>query len=228
MTETIYTIPVNEAFDKTDGCPFCAMYDKLEENELDLILGASMMEPDIRIKTNEMGFCERHYDQMYRAKNRLSLALMLESHLDSVKKEIKPGIALLTSKAAKASVKAEHINSSCYVCSKIRGHLTKMIETACILWNGEEEFRKKFAAQPYFCLRHYEKMLRTAPAFIDKKRLGEFYKLAESKELAYISSLRDDISFFCKKFDYRYTDEPWGTAKDSVERTIGFLNGRPI
>ena len=49
--EQIYTIPVNEAFeasaaDPSLGCPLCALYRKLEENELDLILGASMMEPD--------------------------------------------------------------------------------------------------------------------------------------------------------------------------------------
>ena len=46
--EQIYTIPVNEAFeagaaDASCGCAFCALYRKLEENELDLILGASMM-----------------------------------------------------------------------------------------------------------------------------------------------------------------------------------------
>ncbi len=65
--ETIYTIPVNEAFeasaaDKSCGCPICALYNKLEEDELDLILGASMMEPDVRVKTNEQGFCEKHLE----------------------------------------------------------------------------------------------------------------------------------------------------------------------
>ncbi|MGN1128719.1 MAG: DUF6062 family protein, partial [Candidatus Flemingiibacterium sp.] len=41
--EKIYTIPVNEAFEASEadpacGCPFCTLYRKLEENELDLIL----------------------------------------------------------------------------------------------------------------------------------------------------------------------------------------------
>ena len=76
MKEQIYTIPVNEAFDlgvenKESGCPFCTLYKKLEANELDLILGASMMEPDIRIKTNKAGFCRTHYDMMFVRKNRL-------------------------------------------------------------------------------------------------------------------------------------------------------------
>ena len=65
MSETIYTIPVNEAFDAcaedhSRGCPFCRLYNQLEANEIDIILGASMMEPDIRIKTNEQSFCPTH------------------------------------------------------------------------------------------------------------------------------------------------------------------------
>ena len=76
--ETIYTIPVNEAFEKVheEGfctCPFCLMYNRLEDNELDLILGASMMEPDVRIKTNEQGFCSPHFKKMLAGKNRLGL-----------------------------------------------------------------------------------------------------------------------------------------------------------
>ena len=91
--EQIYTIPVNEAFeasaaDASCGCAFCALYRKLEENELELILGASMMEPDVRIKTNEEGFCKTHYDMMFVRKNRLGMALTLESHLDELRRDI--------------------------------------------------------------------------------------------------------------------------------------------
>ena len=79
--EKIYTIPVNEAFEKSEadhscGCPFCTLYRKLENDQLELILGASMMEPDVRIKTNELGFCKTHYDMMFTRKNRLGMALM--------------------------------------------------------------------------------------------------------------------------------------------------------
>ena len=94
--EKIYTIPVNEAFsksaeDKSCGCAMCSLERMLEANELDIILGAAMMEPDIRIKTNRAGFCARHYDKMFEMKNRLGLALMLESHLDEWKEKLKPG-----------------------------------------------------------------------------------------------------------------------------------------
>ena len=95
--EQIYTIPVHEAFeagaaDPACGCPMCALYRRLEENELDMILGASMMEPDIRIQTNKEGFCRTHYDMMFVRKNRLGMALTLESHLNELKKDLKAGL----------------------------------------------------------------------------------------------------------------------------------------
>ena len=79
--EKIYTIPVNETFEEQDGCPFCRLFSRLENDELDIILGASMMEPDIRIKTNEQGFCADHYSMMLKRKRMLGIALMLDSHL---------------------------------------------------------------------------------------------------------------------------------------------------
>ena len=96
--EQIYMIPVNEAFDASAekpecGCPLCKLYLKLQEDELDIILGASMMEPDIRIKTNEQGFCLTHYNMMLGRRRMLGLGLMMESHLTEVKKMLKgPGI----------------------------------------------------------------------------------------------------------------------------------------
>ena len=39
-------------------------------------------------------------------------------------------------------------------------------------------------------------------------------------ENEYLKTLKDDVSWFCKKFDYRYDSEPWGNSKDAVERAI--------
>ena len=88
MKETIYTIPINEAFDRRDGCPMCELSRNLERSSLDYIMGAAMMEPDVRIKTNEQGFCGRHLQIMLGEKNKLALALMLESHLPELDKTV--------------------------------------------------------------------------------------------------------------------------------------------
>ena len=225
--EQIYTIPVNEAFeesaaDKECGCPFCRLYNKLEDNELELILGASMMEPDIRIKTNKEGFCKTHYDMMFVRKNRLGMALTLESHLDELKDDIRDG-KLFSSPGQKPIKRISALEESCYVCQRIEFNFAHMIETAVLLFENDEDFRPKFSAQPYFCLPHYRRMLEIANRRMDKKEFSEFEKLASSIVNGYIEALKDDVSWFCKKFDYRYDEEPWYNSKDAVERAIKFL-----
>ena len=225
--EQIYTIPVNEAFeasaaDKSCGCPFCALYNKLENDELELILGASMMEPDVRIKTNKTGFCRTHYDMMFVRKNRLGMALTLESHLDLLKKELRDG-GLGGGTGSKPIKRIGELESSCYVCERIAFNFEHMVETAVLLWNSDPDFPKKLEAQPYFCLPHYRKFLQYGQNKLPKKKLQEFAKQVEAIEERYLDELKEDVSWFCKKFDYRYDEEPWYNSKDSVERSIKFL-----
>lgn len=225
--EQIYTIPVNEAFeasaaDPSLGCPLCALYRKLEENELDLILGASMMEPDVRILTNEMGFCPTHYDMMFVRKNRLGMALTLESHLTELRKQIAGG-GILKKPGEKAEKRIEKLENTCYVCGRIEYNFSRMLNTVVYLYETDAEFRAKYAAQPYFCLPHYRRLIAAAREKMSKKVLPVFVKQTEDIVLSYFDSLTEDVSWFCKKFDYRYGDEPWYNSKDSVERAMRFL-----
>ncbi len=224
--EQIYTIPVNEAFeasaaDPSCGCPMCAIYRKLEENELDLILGASMMEPDVRIKTNEQGFCRLHYDLMFVRKNRLGMALTLESHLKELAGDLKEGV--LGAPGSKPMKRVEALEGDCYVCRRIGYHFEHMAETVVYLWDSDEEFAPKLQAQPYFCLPHYRKLLAYGQKRLNKKKLSAFAADCGKVVGDYMATLTDDISWFCKKFDYRYDEEPWYNSKDSVERAIKFL-----
>lgn len=228
MKEHIYTIPVTEAFEaaaETKKCPFCALREKLEKDELELILGASMMEPDVRALTNEKGFCERHYSKMFGMKNRLGLALMLESHLESLKKELKPGNIFSRDIAAKSVSAVEKLESSCYVCDRIEEKIKKMYATAARLFNEEKDFRAAFDGVRYFCLPHYREYMLAGRQALSKEDYAELVRVANEKVNAYLNSLKDDVSLFCKKFDYRFDDLPWGESKDSVERSIKFLAG---
>ena len=227
--EQIYTIPVNEAFELSRdnpecGCPICTLYNRLEDNELDLILGASMMEPDIRIKTNETGFCRTHYDMMFVRKNRLGMALTLESHLADLQKELAEGsLPFAPAKGDKPARRIEHLEQSCYVCGRIEYNFSRMIETVVLLWEREEEFVAKLKAQPYFCLPHYRRLLQCAQVRLSKKKLPAFAADVAGVVMPYMKTLNEDISWFCKKFDYRYDAEPWYNSKDAVERSIRFL-----
>ena len=81
MRDDICTIPVSEVFEVNDGCPICRMRDTIERRIIDYIMGDAMMEPDVRIETNRLGFCEHHYDKMLSHRGRLQLSLMLQIEL---------------------------------------------------------------------------------------------------------------------------------------------------
>lgn len=224
MPEKIYTIPVNEAFEHNDCCPICTIYKKLEDNEVDRNLGAAMMEPDVRIETNKAGFCARHFDMMFHSKNRLSLALMIESHLDEVnKKTFSTGLPMLFKKGG-----ADYIGSlldSCYICGRIDMYMIKMYESLFYLYHSESTFREKLRAQTGFCLPHYQKLVTEGQKQLSKKEYEDFYKTISQIQEAAMQKLSEDIKWFCKKFDYRFTDEPWKDSKDAVERAIYMLTG---
>lgn len=227
--EQIYTIPVNEAFDAVAekpelGCPFCSLYRRLQGDELDIILGASMMEPDIRIKTNEQGFCHNHYGMMQRRKRMLGIGLMLESHLDEVIKKV-DGKTLLGSKASATVSALDALERDCYVCARIEKNLSAMLSTAVYLWESDAEFRDKLAKAPYFCLPHYKRMIDYASKKMSAKSFKELYKVVHDIEKKYAEALKGDVSWFCKKFDYRYDEEPWYNSKDSIPRAEKFLSG---
>jgi len=222
MIEKIYTIPVNEAFDLYSGCPICALYKKLEDNELDIILGAAMMEPDTRIQTNDQGFCGKHFDIMFNMKNRLGLALMIESHLShNIIKTLKGGIFNQPAKTKKLDKQKQ----SCYICHRVEHSLDLMLETAALLWQREKEFKEKLSNQPYFCMSHYPEMLNAAERVLPKKAYPDFAGDCKAVMVRYAEKLYGDVSWFVKKFDYNNEGEPWGDSKDAVERAIKFLSG---
>jgi hypothetical protein len=98
-----------------------------------------------------------------------------------------------------------------------------MLSTSVYLWETEEAFRKKFADQPYFCLTHYSRLINYASKKLPKKMVPDFLDAAKKVEAGYMDTLREDVKWFIKKFDYRYEEEPWKDFKDTVERAIKFL-----
>ena len=59
MKEQLYTIPLNDAVNAQDECPFCFIHRSIEQDLLDFVLGSgsSYMEADIREQTDKAGFC---------------------------------------------------------------------------------------------------------------------------------------------------------------------------
>ena len=67
MKEKLYTIPLNDAVNANDECPFCFVEREVEQGLLDFCLGSgsSYMVSEIRDITDKEGFCRMHYKKMF-------------------------------------------------------------------------------------------------------------------------------------------------------------------
>lgn len=224
MRESILTVPISEIFEPKCGCPICTMRNTLEYRTVEYIMGAAMMEPDVRIETNRLGFCRSHYEKMLKQKNRLSLALMLQTHLETVQKEVFGKKTLFESKSKKQKALSNH-NSTCFVCSKIDWAMERFLVTIFDMYQNSKDFRTLFSEQPYLCLPDCEMLISAAAEGLNKKMLPQFTDACFELAGRYCSELYGDVSHFCSMFDYRNSgkDADWGNSKDSVERAIDFL-----
>ena len=248
MRYHIDTIPVWDAM-KLDGeCLMCALERKTELGEAERYLGASVMEPDVRVKVNDRGFCRKHHAMLFTMSNRLGHALMLESHTIEIREKLARISASLNknadqlknsgiadklngkNKAAAAEIQKQaqavtEMADSCLMCDTIEENMNRYIHTFFHLYQNDTEFRNRFEKSKGLCLPHLGKLLEAATPELGAKELGQFVETVTRLEKENMDRIQEDISWFIKKFDYRYENESWKNSKDAVERTVNKARG---
>lgn len=241
MKEKIYTIPVNDAFAVTDACPLCTLEQTLNLQLLDYYLGPSLMEPDVRQKTNKKGFCRDHLSQLYnREINRLGLGLMLHTHMADLVGDISPELEKSVPSGQTAlfgkkkdyrqilQVAADRIEAranSCVICDRIAETMERYLDVIFYEYVTSAEFRQRFAAVNGFCLPHLALLLRGAAKYLNQKQAAVFVTALTEVQKRSLETLRDDVEWFTLKFDYRNHDKSWKNSKDALPRSIRRLRG---
>ncbi len=241
MKEKIYTIPVNEAYDTDCECPMCLLEKNLERETLDYTLGAAMMEPDFRENSNKKGFCRRHFSMLFDMPNKLPLALVLDTHLEQIRKELdsysKSARSLAAEKgglfkksgaddfAKNLSETLDNIADGCVVCEKINHTMERYADVLLYMWANDEKFKAKFDNSKGVCLRHARMLASMAKKSLNSAQCAKFLPTLYEKEMSQLRRIQDDIHKFTLKFDYRNKDMEWGTAQDAPIRAIEKITG---
>ncbi|NLI89141.1 MAG: hypothetical protein GX366_01850 [Epulopiscium sp.] len=234
MKDNIYTIPLIDAFHSNHECPFCFIYNNMENEALEFMLGSAYMADNIREKTNKLGFCSNHYKLLYEHGNRLGLALMMHTHLLELKKTLDP---LLEANSPRESVsklsifkKKETENniskfisenkSNCYICDKIDRDMNRYLDTLFLVWKKDPKFIELVKSCNGFCLSHFAALLDMAPRKLSGNTLDEFYNIIIPLTKENIDRIEEELSWFIDKYDYRNKDAPWKNSKDALPRSI--------
>lgn len=240
MKETIYTIPVNDAYNSDLECPLCQLRKRCEDNEIEYYLGPSLMEPDTRIITNKTGFCPDHMAKLNKqVTNRLGLALVLHTHLLDYDKDITEDLS--EAAPAKAGLlkgrngdykntlrsladRIDKRTSDCPVCEKMNKTIERYNEVIMHMFSHDAEFREKFMNTKSHCLPHTASLLRTAAAKLSQNDAADFVTALAKSNKEYFEELEKDVEWFTLKFDYRNKDKPWGNSKNAIQRAMRFLS----
>lgn len=229
MKEQLFTIPVHDAFHTDCECPICKLYADLEKESIDFVMGPSYMEDDVRMETNETGFCSHHIRQMYQYQNRLGLALMLHTHMrrtnDTVKQLMKKETTSKKGLFAKKetdelSAYLDRLEHSCYVCNRIDRIFERYLETVLYCYDKDPDFRQTMQAGKGFCTKHYGDLREAARQKWSGSKLESFISDLNHAYLENMKRVTDDLEWFTDKFDYRNADAPWKNAKDALPRSI--------
>ena len=206
---------------------------------MEYALGAAMMEPDYRVESNEVGYCNRHFERLLAMPNKLSLALVLETHLQEIRNKIdaigkdfsgmeKPSLFKKSGNRQiidKASEKIGKINSGCMVCNKINHTMERYTEVFFHMWKNDEAFRDKVKNSKGLCMHHFETILSAAHKYLNEKDEIEFVNILCKKQQEELSRMQEDIHKFTLKFDYRNKDMELGTAQDAPSRVLQKIGG---
>ena len=155
MKEYIDTIPLHEAFDSGDECPFCYLERLSEQRAIRYCIGpgASYMEPDFRAETDRFGFCRQHMKKLHDYGNALGNALILQTYLAGVLKELEeqadsfavpPKPSLFRGKMEDPALLSwvKEKESTCFLCQRREYNMNRYFHTFFVLVR-EPEFRQK-------------------------------------------------------------------------------------
>jgi hypothetical protein len=241
MKEELYTIPLNDAVHAEDECAFCFIERMVEQDLMDYCLGSgsSYMQADMRDKTDEAGFCRRHYHAMLDYGNTLGNAWILKTHTKRVlaeyrdaAKSFRPGKVSLADRLSgkkdgdNAIVKwVKRRTGSCYICGEFERTYDRYLSTFFYLWKEDSAFRETVLKGKGFCLPHFGDLMAAAERNLSGNELQEFCDRMIDLTEQNLERIHEDVAWLVEKFDYKNKDADWKNSRDALPRTMQKLQG---
>lgn len=241
MKEQLYMIPLNDAVNADDECPFCFVERKVEQDLLDFVLGSgsSYMESDIRGGTDKAGFCRTHFKKMFDYGNALGNGWILKTHYQKTVEELKqqlksysPGKSSFRDKLRKNTDSANPVTQwtlekqdSCYICNYFKDHYERYLDTFFVMYKRDDQFRERIRNGKGFCIPHFGDLMSASDTKMNDTERQEFYTTLSALMTANMERLSEDVSWLVDKFDYRNKDADWKNSRDAIQRGMQKLKG---
>jgi hypothetical protein len=227
---------VHDAYAAGGECPLCSLRDHAERTYMQSFRGNRVMEPSVRQKTNETGFCPEHYRGLYAGEGKLGLALVAHTHLQQKLPELRAALEAAVDAAAagrKGTERLEEVAAElaglrdrCFICDMLEADLERYAFTILYLWQKDAEFPPVLRASRGFCLSHFLLMLGRAREILRGDALARWLREVAPLMTGSLEKLEKDLVAFTQL--HQGTNKSLGTEEErsALARTLQKLSGR--
>ena len=220
------TIPVWDGIKSQSECFICDLMKEAQDDSLRFYLGSSVMNPETRVKVNEVGFCPEHTAMLVESGHPNSMAVLWESHfaqtrdmLDKALKDIGNTRNLKKSVANLDTVLGKR-EEGCLICQRMKNRLDRYCFTIPYLWGQDLEFRKAFDESKGFCLHHMSHILKMAVEALDAKNQKAFAASMVELQRRNLERVSQDLWYMTEHYKSENRDKPWNGCEDAQLRAV--------
>jgi hypothetical protein len=225
---------VHDAYSEDGECPLCTLRQAAEATYLHSFQHSRVMEPNVRVQTNAIGFCPDHYMKLYKAENKLGLGLVVHTHLREKLPEIRAALERIVEPGAgrkaqerimEAADELSALRDRCFICGLLRADNDRYIFTILYLWSKDPEFPDRFRASRGFCIGHFLDALNAAPKLLRGDRAQRWIREAAGLLNANLERLEKELLAFTQLYRSENTSLGSEAERTALGRTLQKLAG---
>jgi len=217
-----------------EGCPVCRIIEEASASYLDTLFYEQVTDVEVRRKLRQArGLCSWHSAAVTRRPTAaLGAAIIVQDLLEEEVARLATlqhqpfwrrgpvgRLARLSPQALAGYLRGWRSRHVCPACQAATAHEQHALETLlnCL---DEAVFAQRFAATPFgICLPH---LVQAAAGQASHPNLIGLF----NAQLARYAGLVAELAEFCRKHDYRFSREAWGTEANAWQRGIEVLAGK--
>lgn len=220
------TIPVWDGIKSGSECFICDLMEQAERDSLEFYLGSSVMNPETRVRVNNIGFCPEHTAKLVELGHPNSMAVMWESHFEKTRMDLLKTFTELqnTRNLKKTIAKLDTIlkgrEDGCLICQRMADRLDRYCFTIPYIWGQDPEFRKAFSQSKGFCLHHMTHILRMSLDALDQTQQKQFAQSMADLMQQNLQRTASDLVYMIEHYKSENRDKPWNGCEDAQVRAV--------
>ena len=233
MRDHLETAPVIDAVRNQGVCPFCQLRDMIEKQTVERYLGGSVMEPDIRIRTNAVGFCRTHHQLLMAQKDYHGYALMMQTRLRTVAEKLTPAVkgisgSPLFEKKNVAGLQRQLTETTgrCLICENMADTVSRYMDIFMKLYRESAPFRADYDKGSGVCLYDLPLLLQKAQTHLMPSQRKVFLEIISKQLSNTLAVTQEDLDALCSSFHFGSEHKNNPRIHEALERAVNLLRGK--